>query len=74
IRQVLAEEVTHEQLGGAVIHGTTSGVAHFVTETEQECFLLIRKLLSFLPSNNLEEPPRTEVSGWPPEENPVLDD
>ncbi len=73
IREVLAEEVTHEQLGGAMIHGTTSGVAHFVSETEQECFLLIRKLLSFLPSNNLEEPPRAEVSGWPPEENPELD-
>ena len=57
IRAVTHEEVTFEELGGASTHGTTSGVAHFAAESEDECLALIRELLSFLPQNNLEDPP-----------------
>jgi acetyl-CoA carboxylase carboxyltransferase component len=54
---VLNESVSTEDLGGAIPHSTKSGVAQFMTETEEETLLLIRKLLSFIPSNNMEEPP-----------------
>jgi len=57
IRAVTGEEVTHEELGGAVSHATRSGVAQFVYETEEECLNEVRHLLSFLPSNNLEDAP-----------------
>ena len=57
VKTVTGEVVTDEELGGAMVHGTKSGVTHFVAEDEQEGILLIRKLLSYLPQNNLEEPP-----------------
>ena len=57
LKTVTGEIVTDEQLGGAIVHGTKSGVTHFVSDSEQEGLLLIRKLLSFLPQNNLEDPP-----------------
>lgn len=57
VKTVTGEDVTQEQLGGASIHATKSGVAHFVADNEDEGILLIRKLLSFLPQNNLEEAP-----------------
>lgn len=57
VKTVTGEDVTQEQLGGASIHATKSGVAHFVAENEDEGILLIRKLLSYLPQNNLEEAP-----------------
>ena len=57
VKTVTGEVVTDEQLGGAIVHGTKSGVTHFVSDSEQEGLLLIRKLLSFLPQNNLEDPP-----------------
>jgi methylmalonyl-CoA decarboxylase subunit alpha len=57
VKTVTGETVTQEQLGGASIHATKSGVAHFVAENEEEGILLIRKLLSYLPQNNLEEAP-----------------
>ncbi len=57
IKAVTGEEVTHEQLGGAVAHGSRSGVAHFVCDSEEECLSEVRNLLSFLPSNNLDDPP-----------------
>jgi acetyl-CoA carboxylase carboxyltransferase component len=57
VKTVTGEDVTQEQLGGASIHTTKSGVAHFAVDTEEEGFNLIRKLLSFLPQNNLEETP-----------------
>ena len=59
IKAVTGEEVTHEELGGAPSHSTRSGVAHFVAETEQDCFAQVRRLLGFLPSNNLEDAPVT---------------
>ncbi|MCR4425699.1 MAG: methylmalonyl-CoA carboxyltransferase [Firmicutes bacterium] len=61
IKAVTGEDVTSEDLGGAAVHNKTSGVAHFMYDTEQDCFTAIRKLLSFLPSNNLEDPPVSEA-------------
>jgi propionyl-CoA carboxylase beta chain len=58
IKTVTHEEVTKEELGGAMTHNATSGVAHFATETEEDCLRTIRELLSFLPSNNMDDPPR----------------
>jgi len=58
IKTVTHEEVTKEQLGGAVTHNTTSGVAHLMAHNDEECLLLLRELLSFLPSNNMEDVPR----------------
>ena len=57
IKAVTGEEVTAEELGGAKVHSQTSGVAHLVAKTEQECFEQARKLLGFLPSNYRETPP-----------------
>ena len=60
IRAVTGEEITHEALGGAESHARRSGVAHFALDTEEKCVEQIRRLLSFLPQNNMEEPPRRE--------------
>ncbi len=57
VKTVTGEEVTDSKLGGAMIHASKSGVAHFVSQTEEEGLKTIRRLLSFLPSNNLEEAP-----------------
>lgn len=57
IQSVTGEEVTAEDLGGAEVHSSVSGVAHFKTSSDEECIAQIRKLLSYLPSNNLEEAP-----------------
>jgi propionyl-CoA carboxylase beta chain len=58
IKVVTHEEVTKDQLGGAHTHNETSGVAHFVCRDDAECLSAVRELLSFMPSNNLEDPPR----------------
>jgi propionyl-CoA carboxylase beta chain len=58
IKTVTHEEVTKQELGGAMTHNATSGVAHFVSRDDAECCAMIRELLSFLPSNNLDDPPR----------------
>ncbi len=57
VKTVTGEVVDEEQLGGASVHGSKSGVAHFIAEDEREGILLIRKLISYLPQNNLEEAP-----------------
>ena len=72
VRAVTGEEVTHEELGGAVSHATRSGVAHFVFETEEECLTEVRHLLSFLPSNNLEDPPPVVSTDSPTRTDPEL--
>jgi methylmalonyl-CoA decarboxylase alpha subunit len=59
------KEVTAEELGGAMTHNQRSGVAHFSAENEEECFAQVKKLLSFLPSNNLENPPYLECDDDP---------
>jgi len=58
IKTVTHEEVTKEELGGAMAHNATSGVAHFAVPNDRECLRLIRDLLGYLPSNNLDDPPR----------------
>lgn len=57
VKEVLSQEVSFEELGGAKAHATKSGVAHFVAKNEYECMDKIKKLLSFMPQNNTEEPP-----------------
>ncbi len=57
VKTVTGEDVTQEQLGGASVHASKSGVAHFAVDNEDEGISLIRKLLSFMPQNNLEEAP-----------------
>jgi len=58
IKTVTHEDVTKDALGGAMTHNETSGVAHFVAHDDAECLAMVRELLSFLPSNNLDDPPR----------------
>jgi propionyl-CoA carboxylase beta chain len=57
IKTVTHEEVTKEELGGALTHNSKSGVAHFLAHNDEECLLLIRELMSFVPLNNMEDPP-----------------
>jgi len=65
IKMVTNEDVTFEELGGADTHSTRSGVSHFMASSDQDCLLMVRRLLSFLPQNNLEEPPRTSPTDRP---------
>src|SRR5512135_695362 len=58
IRSVTHEQVTMNELGGAMTHNATSGVAHFAVADDRECLATIRELLSYLPGNNMEDPPR----------------
>src|SRR4051795_6373504 len=62
IRTVTHEEVTKEKLGGAETHNQISGVAHFAADSDEDCLATIRELLSFLPSNNMEDPPPAKTS------------
>ncbi len=57
IKKVTGEEISFEELGGPDVHSQKSGCAHFVFNTEEECFFGVKKLLSYLPQNNLEDPP-----------------
>lgn len=76
IRAVTGEEVNAEQLGGARVHIATSGLAHFVTPTERDAILLARRLLTYLPSNHLENPPQaapcSEAPGAPAQLNAIV--
>ncbi len=65
IKTVLAQEVSFEELGGARVHNQTSGVAHFMSGTEEDGINIIKKLFSFLPSNNMEDPPIVETGDDP---------
>ncbi|RLT35601.1 MAG: acyl-CoA carboxylase subunit beta [Chloroflexi bacterium] len=65
IRSVTGEDTTFEELGGAMSHAAKSGVAHFAAPTEQECLDQVRRLLSFLPSNNMEDPPTVDTGDDP---------
>ena len=62
IKTVTHEEVSKDQLGGAATHNETSGVAHFEAHDDAECLSMVRELLSFIPSNNLDDPPRKPCS------------
>jgi propionyl-CoA carboxylase beta chain len=73
IRTVTHEQVTKEELGGAMTHNERSGVAHFAVDNDQECLLLIRELLSFMPNNNLDDPPRVDCADPADRADPALD-
>ena len=65
IKAVTGEKISHEELGGAMTHAQKSGVAHFVAENEPECFKMIRRLLGFLPQNNMDDSPAVETTDDP---------
>jgi acetyl-CoA carboxylase carboxyltransferase component len=65
VKAATGEDVTQQELGGAITHGTKSGVANFVADDEEQCLAMVRYLMSFLPSNNLEDPPY-----YPPTDDP----
>lgn len=73
IKTVTGEEVTFEELGGAMTHASRSGVASFVADDEPSCLEAVRYLLSFLPSNNMEEPPVYRTEDDPDRQDPALD-
>src|SRR5262245_41040645 len=73
IKTVTHEEVSKEELGGAMTHNATSGVAHFAVENDRECIAVIRDLLSFLPSNNLDDPPRLKSADPADREDEALE-
>ncbi len=62
IRTVTHEEVTKDELGGAMTHNAKSGAAHFAVPTDKDCLALLRQLLGYLPGNNLDDPPRVETA------------
>jgi propionyl-CoA carboxylase beta chain len=72
VKTVTHEDVTFEDLGGAMTHATKSGVAHFAAENEMECIQGIKRLLSYIPSNNLDDPPIAEWHDAPSSESEKL--
>src|SRR6186713_3548024 len=73
IKTVTHEEVTKDELGGAMTHNATSGVAHFAVPDDRECLRLVRELLGYLPSNNVDDPPRRETADPIDREDETLD-
>jgi propionyl-CoA carboxylase beta chain len=73
LKTVTHEEVTKEELGGAMTHNATSGVAHFAVPDDRECLRLIRELLGYLPGNNIDDPPRRDTSDPLDREDDLLD-
>jgi len=73
IKAVTHQEVTKEELGGAMTHASVSGVAHFASQDDPSALALIRELLSYLPSNNMEDPPRRAPTDDPRREDKSLD-
>ncbi|MGH9406588.1 MAG: acyl-CoA carboxylase subunit beta [Terriglobia bacterium] len=74
IKTVMHENVTKEELGGPVTHNRTSGVAHFLAGNDEDCLALVRELLSFLPQNNHDDPPRRASLDSAEREDASLDD
>src|SRR5215207_4331159 len=72
VKTVTGEDMTFEELGGAMTHATKSGTAHFAAEDEDECFDLARELVGFLPLNNMEDPPRRQPTDDPRREEQAL--
>ncbi|MFA7331717.1 MAG: acyl-CoA carboxylase subunit beta [Candidatus Delongbacteria bacterium] len=73
VKSVTGEELSDEELGGAMVHVGKSGVVHYAAEDEEECLVLLRKLLSYLPQNNMEEPPSLPCRDPYDRECPLLD-
>ncbi|MEM3967109.1 MAG: carboxyl transferase domain-containing protein, partial [Ignisphaera sp.] len=74
VKAAIGEEVTEMELGGPEIHATKSGVAHFLAENEREAIDIVKKLLSYIPSNSLELPPRIQTDDDPERRAPLLND
>lgn len=74
VKTVTHEDVSFEDLGGAIVHNTTSGVAHFAVENEEQCLLMIRKLLAYMPSNNVEDAPLKPTQDPPHRRDEKLND
>jgi acetyl-CoA carboxylase carboxyltransferase component len=74
IKAVTHEDVTFEDLGGAMAHNTKSGVAHFAAENDEEALFLVRRLLSFLPQNNVQDPPVVATNDDPNRRDVTLND
>ncbi len=72
VKTVTGEEVGFQELGGALVHNATSGVAHLIADEEQEAIILVKTLLSYLPQNNLESPKRIGVGDPPGRKEPEL--
>jgi acetyl-CoA carboxylase carboxyltransferase component len=72
IKAVTGEEISFEDLGGAMAHSEKSGVCHFACEDEKDCIAQIKTLLSYLPSNNMEDPPRVNTGDDPRRTDPAL--
>jgi propionyl-CoA carboxylase beta chain len=73
LKTVTHEDVTFEELGGALVHNATSGVAHFACPGEPDCIRMIRQLMGYLPSNNVQDPPRTPPRDVPTRAETALD-
>lgn len=73
VREVTKEDISSSELGGADIHNSRSGVAHFLATDERECFSIMRRLLSFFPPNNLEDPPQVLSTDDPRRQDMELD-
>jgi len=73
IKAVTREEVTFEELGGAMTHNTQSGVAHFAAEDEEDALLLVRQMLGYMPPNNMEDPPFVPTADPPDRMDAELD-
>ncbi|MGB9736423.1 MAG: acyl-CoA carboxylase subunit beta [bacterium] len=73
VKSVTHEEVTKEELGGAITHATKSGIAHLVFDNDEECLMGIRELIGFIPSNNLEDPPYKKTDDPADRTAPELD-
>jgi acetyl-CoA carboxylase carboxyltransferase component len=65
VKAVTQEDVSFEDLGGASVHSVTSGVCHVATNSEADCFFLIRELLAYIPQNNMEDPPPSKTKDDP---------
>ena len=73
VKQVLNEDVTFEGLGGASVHGSKSGVCHFVADDETQALTMVRELLTYLPQNNMEDPPPLPTTDDPLRTEAALD-
>ncbi|MCS7038974.1 MAG: acyl-CoA carboxylase subunit beta, partial [Caldilineales bacterium] len=73
VKTVTHEDVTFEELGGAYVHASKSGVAHFVADKEEDAIFIAQQLLSYLPQNNLEDPPYVPTTDDPLRQDPELD-
>ncbi|MDH4210846.1 MAG: acyl-CoA carboxylase subunit beta [candidate division WOR-3 bacterium] len=73
VKAATHEDVTYDELGGAMVHNEKSGVAHFAVDSELECIELLKKLFSFMPQNNLEDPPSLEPTDDPNRMDKSLD-